>query len=300
MIIAIFGLLAALRLPGQDAYSGWLLVSITVISFCFNGYFSAMGTDFAQRLVKIWQRRLDFSIDIFAPHLDMPKHIARRIQQETFSTLLLAEPDYRLKEKGPLVFGTVATTDDEKDAPSYLLAFQGTQGERHIENLKVLRDIGLQRYVFAVERLRDAIVQDLQNTILRNFTGPDCYWRITPSATGSGTVASCFGRASVVPFPFTVVFRFDISNKTTCLTDEAHLQQYVAQNSSSEVRAARKIRAALRAFDGQRCFAPFREQRTLGRFRQRKSHVSVQADVQFTFCTLRIERNSSFLWRGYK
>jgi hypothetical protein len=141
VVIAILGLAAALKWPGQAAYNGWLLVTITVLSFCFNGYFAAVGTGIAQRLIKIWQKRLDFSIDIFSPFLDMPKHIARRIQQETISTLLLAEPEYRLKDKEPLVFSTVATSDGKEDCPPYLLAFQGTHGERHIENLKVGQDL---------------------------------------------------------------------------------------------------------------------------------------------------------------
>jgi hypothetical protein len=136
VVIAILGLAAALKLPGKSAYSGWLLVLVTVVSYIFNGYYAAISTGLAQRIIKRWQHRLDFSLDIFSPHLDLPKHIARRIQQETISTLLLAEPAFRIKDREPLLFGTAATTPED-DTPPYLLAFRGTQGERHVENLKV-------------------------------------------------------------------------------------------------------------------------------------------------------------------
>jgi len=139
VVIAILGLAAALQLPGKSAYSGWLLVLVTVLCYSANGYFAVIGSGYMQRLIKRWQKRLDFSIDVFSPHLDLAKHIARRIQQETFSTLLLAEPALRISSKRPLCFNSVQTgiyTYNEKEPP-YLLGFQGTQGERHVENLKV-------------------------------------------------------------------------------------------------------------------------------------------------------------------
>lgn len=147
VVIAILGLAAALRLPGKAAYGGWLLVTFTAVSYVFNGYFAIIGTIFAQRIVKKWQKRLDFSIDIFAPNLDTAKHIIRRIQQETISTLLLAEPEYKVRRKPdePLVFcnlseATKLYKDNDDGLPPYLLGFAGSQGERHLENLKVSAD----------------------------------------------------------------------------------------------------------------------------------------------------------------
>lgn len=144
VVIAILGLAAALRLPGKAAYGGWLLVTFTAISYHFNGYFALIGTVFAQRIVKKWQKRLDFSIDIFSPNLDTAKHIIRRIQQEMLSTLLLADPDFKMRRKPdePLVFWNLSEAaklpdDGEGGLPPYLLGFTGSQGERHLENLKV-------------------------------------------------------------------------------------------------------------------------------------------------------------------
>lgn len=144
VVIAILGLAAALRLPGKAAYGGWLLVTFTAISYVFNGYFALIGTVFAQRLVKKWQKRLDFSIDIFSPNLDTAKHIIRRIQQEMLTTLLLADPEFKIRRKPdePLVFCNLSEAarlpeNGVGGLPPYLLGFAGSQGERHLENLKV-------------------------------------------------------------------------------------------------------------------------------------------------------------------
>ena len=51
--------------------------------YALNAYFAVIGTALAQRIVKRIQRRLDLSIDLFSPAIDLPKHIARRVWQET-------------------------------------------------------------------------------------------------------------------------------------------------------------------------------------------------------------------------
>lgn len=50
-------------------------------------YFVVIGMSWAQGLVKKVQRRLDFSIDIFSPSLNLDKHINRRVWQETLATM---------------------------------------------------------------------------------------------------------------------------------------------------------------------------------------------------------------------
>lgn len=50
-------------------------------------YFVVIGTSWAQGWVKKVQRRLDFSIDIFSPSLNLDKHINRRVWQETLATM---------------------------------------------------------------------------------------------------------------------------------------------------------------------------------------------------------------------
>lgn len=131
VLISLYGLLLALNVPGRALLDGSLLLMTTVICYTLNIYFSLINTQFAQRLVKTFQRRLDFSIDFGSPQLDCQKHITRRIWQESISTLLLAGSDFRMDEQKKLAFARL-----EKSAP-YLLNFGGTVAERHVENIKV-------------------------------------------------------------------------------------------------------------------------------------------------------------------
>ncbi|CAD6574260.1 MAG: hypothetical protein CYPHOPRED_005388 [Cyphobasidiales sp. Tagirdzhanova-0007] len=230
VIIALLGLASPLDLPGKAAYSGGLFVGTTVLSYLVNGYFTFIGTDVAQRLVQRWQERLDFSIDLFSPNLDVAKHIIRRIQQETISTLLLAEPEYRISSADPLCFGSAAVSGKTNEGPPYLLGFQGTQGERHIENIKILSEVGLQE-------------------------------------------------ATLLPFPFTLVFRYDESNTTLTLIDRAGVKLYVEQNASHHVKAGRRTSWVAK-----------------GLF-WRKANVGSPA--YYDTGVLQIKRNSAYMWRGY-
>lgn len=132
-LISLLGLLAALEVPGYEALGGWVVIAVDVVTYAFNVYFVIIGTQWAQRAVRRFESRLDFSIDIFSPALDLPKHVARRVWQETISVLFLASPEFRMPREEELVF---AYEDHPVVAP-YLLGFRGTQGERFVENLKV-------------------------------------------------------------------------------------------------------------------------------------------------------------------
>lgn len=52
VLIALIGLLVALKVPGNGAFGGWVLVLVSVVVYGFNGYFTVIGTGFAQRFVK--------------------------------------------------------------------------------------------------------------------------------------------------------------------------------------------------------------------------------------------------------
>lgn len=87
VILSLLGLLVALDVPGKAALSGPVTIIVDIISYGLNMYFSIIGTAFAMSYVKRFQYRLDFSIDIFNPHLDLAKHVSRRVWQETWSCL---------------------------------------------------------------------------------------------------------------------------------------------------------------------------------------------------------------------
>lgn len=309
VVVAVLGLAAALKLPGRAAFSGWLLITVTALSYAANVYFSVVSTTVVQkRIVKKLQKRIDFSIDIFSPSLDLEKHIARRIQQESLSTLLLAAPEYRIPPRHPLVFHTIAVGDKKCPIPPYLLDFKGTQGERHIENLKILRELGLPRYINACERLKQLVRytklegESLWDLILDNCTGPDCYWEPSRSKSDhSASALSHFGRATVIPFPFCVVFNYDHARGDSLISEIPELQEYYCQNISADVLVAKRNRIALRALDGKRCHWPVQELKRYSRWTgPSRRHPDAGILVSCNVGVLHIQRNCERTWEGYK
>jgi hypothetical protein len=118
------------------------------------------------------------------------------------STILLTDPDCRIPSNQPMTF---AQARDSEHSP-YLLNFTGTPGERHAENMKILREIGDLSYKQGVALLNGpdyAWYQHLEEEIQNSFVGPDSYWR-SPS-TENPVCKSYFGNAWWIPFPPTIV-----------------------------------------------------------------------------------------------
>ncbi|ORY68070.1 hypothetical protein BCR35DRAFT_326470 [Leucosporidium creatinivorum] len=292
VVIAVIGLLVALDVKGEEALGGPVLILVNVVVYSMNGYFALIGTDVAQRVVKRLQRRLDTSIDLFSPHLDLPKHLSRRIWHETFSTILLAGPEYKMPAEERLQFSV------DPYLPPYLLGFRGTAGERHVENLKILREIGLDAYAAAMQA-RDldpeSNLHRLRRTLQHHFTGPDVYWRPHHQSAPS-TVSSFFGRLDIIPFPFVAVFRWDQDPLHPIqITEMDDLQHLVKQNESTEVQSRKRVRIALRALEGQAVFAPHVETKGVGK----RHGVEVQSRIQYRIGTISIRRNSELTWNGY-
>ncbi|GAA5993738.1 hypothetical protein JCM10908_001061 [Rhodotorula pacifica] len=280
-LLAMLGLLAALGLPRTDPAT--LFVNIVLYSLSI--YFVVISTSWAQRLVKKAHRRIDFSIDIFSPALNLDKHFNRRVWQETLATIFLCSPEFAMPPGHSLVF------NDE--VSPYLLGFTGSQAERLAEDLKILRTIGLPAYQDAVARLKDSRLSELRDTILPNLLGPDRYYDPVGSIART---SSLFGRIDVVPFPFVVIFRYDDSPAQPLhLITVDELELLVSQNSSAQVQAARRVRLALRALDGQIVFAPHSETVAVSSyFRSR-----VERHVTYRQAVLHVGRNSTFEWNGY-
>ncbi|GAA5865770.1 hypothetical protein JCM8547_002772 [Rhodosporidiobolus lusitaniae] len=285
-LLAMLGLLAALGVPETDGG----IVAVNVILYSFNVYFALIGVGFAQKLVKRAQKRLDFSIDIFSPRIDLAKHMSRRVWQETMAALLLCSPAFAMTPGKQVVFTR------EEGQPPYLLDFDGSVGARFVENLKILREIGLDAYHDAVDFRQfspKSRLMTLRREIQLNLTGPDAFYHPPDLAL---PVTSYFGRIDVVPFPFVVVFRYDQQpTNPLLLTDIEDLARLVEQNQSPAVAAKRKVRLAVRSLDDALVFAPHVQVRNLGSSGQ----VDIERLVSFTSAVVRIKRNSSFLWRGY-
>jgi hypothetical protein len=156
----------------------------------------------------------------------------------------------------------------------------------------------------AVESSRDPTCRfrQLQTIILDNWTGPDCVWWSEHVGHPHAPQTSFFGRATVLPFPFTLVMRYDETGQIVTLTSESEFETYVAQNESPEAQSGRKIRLALRALEGCRCYFPHETEmfpaKALAFVQSSKRELG--SEVRYNYGMLKIERNLEYRWRGYK
>ncbi|BGP35334.1 hypothetical protein JCM10296v2_007170 [Rhodotorula toruloides] len=284
VILAMLGLLAAVKIPYTDPAT----VAVNVVIYGFSAYFIVISKSFVQRWVKRAQSRLDFSIDIFSPHLDLSKHIARRAWQETFAALLLCSPMYAMPPKRKLVFA-----EDPQLAP-YLLDFGRSVAERFVEDSQILRNIGLNAYSDALNDIEtDSYLMQLRHRIRTELAGPDVFYR---PANSPLPATSGFGCLDICAFPFVAVFRYDEPpDEPLHLVENEELERLLEQNASPAVVAARKVRLALRALEDQVVFRPHIESRQLGSM----GAASVERHISYRFARLRIMRNSTCEWRGY-
>ncbi|KPV73435.1 uncharacterized protein RHOBADRAFT_55175 [Rhodotorula graminis WP1] len=283
VFLALLGLLSALSAPGTDP----AVIAVNVVVYSLNIYFTLIGLGLSQRLVKKARRRLDSSIDLFSPSLDVSKHIVRRVWQESVAALLLCSPEFAMPSSSRLDFS------QDPQLPPYLLHFGGSVAERLIENLKILREIGLDAYADA-ESCPSAKIIRLRRQLELHQAGPDVYFRPEDSPL---PVSSYFGRLDIVPFPFVAVFRYDQEpTRPLHLVQLEDLELLIEQNGRPDVVAARRVRLALRALENQIVFAPHVVVTRVGA----TGHTVVERHVSFRMAAVRLKRNSTFAWRGYQ
>ncbi|KAI0348576.1 hypothetical protein BDW22DRAFT_1319309 [Trametopsis cervina] len=266
VLTAVIALLVALNVPGKGVLDGAVLYIVYIITYGLSAYFTVVGWSIVQRLIKRLARRIDFSIDIFSPRIVLSPsshHIKRRIWQEAISTLFLTEPECAIPKHQLMNFAQARETNANY-AP-YLLAFEGTPGERHVENLKILREVGTVGYMKGVALTYgpdSAWFQYLQEMIQRHYIGPDCYWK-NPAQQEIPGCRRFFGNAWFIPFPPTVVMKYD-DGPISVISEIADLEAYVRQNSSHDIQRRREVRLALRALDGQVVHWPYEHIQLVG------------------------------------
>ncbi|KAJ6519781.1 hypothetical protein C8R45DRAFT_952705 [Mycena sanguinolenta] len=295
VMTAALALAVALNAPGSDILNTYVLYTVYAITYGFSIYFTIINTSIMQRAVKRLTRRIDFSIDIFSPRLDTSVHTKRRIWQESITTLFLVSPDTQIPAKQPMEFSEARNSE----YPPYLLDFTGTPGERHVENIKIFREIGSLRYHKAVALITGPDYEwfkYLEGEIQKHFVGPDSYWKGRNMPTG---VSSAFGNAWWIPFPPTLIIRYD-DGPTAVLQDVVELEAYIKQNSSRKVQRKREIRMALRALEGQIVVWPYIHITPIG------SHsvwccnrgYTAEDSKAYHSCVLRINRRGHLKWEG--
>ncbi|CBQ68303.1 conserved hypothetical protein [Sporisorium reilianum SRZ2] len=328
VLTATIGLLVALNVQGSTVYNTTILYIVQGITYSGNIYFALIGMSFVAHQVKRWQSRVDYTIDLFSPVLDITKHIKRRVWEETLSILILCGREYHMPLEQVIAF----SVSDEDKWPPYLIDFQGSVAERHIENLKIVKQIGIEAYRTHVDvsRTQEGIYrQKLMRTIQRDFAGPDAYWRPQEPPFPSG-VMSFFGKAFLVPFPPTLLIRYDEGGKhTVTLTRIEEFEAYIEQNSDAKVTSKKMVRQALRALEGQKVFCPYvynvqigdptsgmafvdklfgrmsEKRKALPRFGVLAGAAGGQSEyvlatpISYVEGTIKIERRHEFDWAGY-
>lgn len=190
----------------------------------------------------------------------------------------------------------------DAEYPPYLLNFAGSPGERHVENLKILREVGLSAYNKAAGLFHgpdSTWFQNIANQIQEQFVGPDCYWKnlaepLTPGCT------KFFGNAWWIPFPPTLVIRYD-DGPLKVIREMSDLEMYVTQNSSPDVQRKRQIRMALRALDGQNIIWPYNHVKLIGDrslWCYGSRRYKAQTSVPYRQAILRIKHRGDMIWQN--
>ncbi|KAG0287880.1 hypothetical protein BGZ96_008268 [Linnemannia gamsii] len=290
---SVIGLFIVLNVgPVSVNTLGIMLIATYVLMCIIVVWFSIRQTQKFQVMLKQIQQRLDFSLEIYNPRLNYFKHIKRRIWQETWTATLLVEDSFKMPTD------TVVAYSQSPHRPPYLLNFKGTVSERHVENLRIVRQIGLRSYSQACQFLTPAMVSK-RTLILKQFVGPDMYY--APEFMASN-IKTYFGKAYVVPFPFSVVFVYDESSVVVTLVKEHDLDRYIRQNQDPEIERRRELRYQLRALDGKFVVRPFVE--TRGIQKGRESHGTmemslVNAPVSYKRGLFTIHRKKMSSWQGH-
>ncbi|KAG0272457.1 hypothetical protein BGZ95_011799 [Linnemannia exigua] len=271
---------------------GIMLIATYVLMCIIVVWFSIRQTQKFQVMLKQIQQRLDFSLEIYNPRLNYFKHIKRRIWQETWTATLLVEDSFKMPSD------TVVAYSQSPHRPPYLLNFKGTVAERHVENLRIVRQIGLRSYSQACQFLTPAMVRK-RAMILKGFVGPDMYY--APEFMTSN-IKTYFGKAYVVPFPFSVVFVYDESSVVVTLVKEHDLDRYIRQNQDPEIERRRELRYQLRSLDGKFVVRPFVETRGIQKGRESNGTMEmslVNAPVSYKRGLFTIHRKKMSSWQGH-
>ncbi|KAI0094840.1 hypothetical protein BDY19DRAFT_879427 [Irpex rosettiformis] len=302
VLTAVITLLVALDIPGKDVWNGPLLYIVYVMTYGLGFYFTVVGWSVSQRAIKRLARRIDFSIDVFSPRIDLTpssQHIKRRIWQEAISTLFLTEPECSIPKTQLMLFALAR--DTTVNYPPYLLNFEGSPAERHVENLKAIGNVGYMKGVALVYGSNATWFQFLQETIQRHYVGPDCYWK-DPSRNEVPGCRRFFGNAWYIPFPPTVAIRYD-DGPLAVISEIADLELYVRQNSSHDIRRRREVRLALRALDGQVVHWPYEHVEFVGSrsplcccFPGRR--YEAQTSLHYRYAIFRLKRRGLLNWEN--
>ncbi|THV07730.1 hypothetical protein K435DRAFT_772567 [Dendrothele bispora CBS 962.96] len=295
-------LLVTLKVPGKEILNTYVLYSIYIITYGLSFYFTVINTGIVRGWVKRLARRIDFSIDVFSPQLAISypsPHTKRRIWQESITTLFLTNNECKIPDKQTMTFAQAR----DSEFPPYLLNFVGTPGERHVENLKILREVGSLAYRKAAALLSGPDHDQwrrLEKEIQLHYVGPDSYWK-DPTENSPPGCHNFFGNTWLVPFPPSLVMRYD-DGRLAVLQDLHQLSSYVSQNASPEIQRKRELRMALRALEGQTVRWPYQSIANIGSQSLwcccGGGRYNAKSTKHYDTGVLNIKRRGHLMWRG--
>jgi hypothetical protein len=99
--------------------------------------------------------------------------------------------------------------------------------------------------------------EELRHKILRHFIGPDAFWCPAGMGDAISGAAAYFGNAWCIPFPLTVVIRYDFGGSLISITDLQDLEEFILQNEARVTEKQREVRIALRCLDNTRVKWPY-------------------------------------------
>jgi len=120
-------------------------VAITILLSII--YFSVSGLLLYRRFTKRLLNSIDLSPRIFSPTIHLPRHLLRRIWMDTWTTLLLVHHRTRPSQDKSISFV------GGPDHLPQIREFSGSVGERHLENLKIMRNIGARKFRLQTQEL---------------------------------------------------------------------------------------------------------------------------------------------------
>ncbi|CAG8721789.1 16102_t:CDS:2, partial [Cetraspora pellucida] len=273
--------------PSQNTSEYWSRSSYVITAIL--GIFVILQTDRYKRFIKNTKKRLDFSLNIYSPRLDFTKHIKRRVWQETWSSLILTSDQLKIPT------GKVVAYSQSPHRPPYLLNFSGSVAERHVENLKIMKHIGLKHYTTSLAPLPISL-EKLRIKIVNNFVGPDMYY--APEFLNR-KIKTYFGKAYVVPFPFSLVMCYDDDDSVVVLTQEWEIRRYVEQNENKEVQRRRLVRQMIRSLEGKVIVGPCCEKdKNEFEIQEKGFFGNSGSEIHYHRGILQIQRNQRSKWRG--
>lgn len=247
--IASLGIFIALKI-GPSTVILTAIIAVSIIGIFLVLYYTLKNSSYWNKLLKRARSKLEFSPEIAhcdPGQVDWDRELCKRIWQETWTGLFLLADEFRLPENARMSFF------ESPSKPPYLLDFNGSVAERHLENLKIVRFIGIREYFSTISQTNSRL-ETLRRTIMNEFVGVDMYYRITYE---TDRVKSFFGKSFVIPFPFQVVLVYDEDEQVQhAFKEEEELEDYVRQNLDTAVQKKRQLRRKLRALEGQEIILP--------------------------------------------